>query len=245
MIPGLGSIIGAGAGFLGGLLDGDGGVGDANAMNMMWMRQIQNLWREQGQRINKETLENERRLQQRLDAVMLDFDRADANIGGSERSGIRTATEQGQQANSMLQQGLYSRGFQNSSMAENAQRGIAADQARMIADIQARAGQQRAGLAQNRAGMRASLMGDIAQVPLTRMNAFANNTAGYSGALQSFTAQPHGQSNGFGDLFGGLGSGLGGFIGGGGLGNLFGGGGGAGTWDWGTLGAMVRGVGGF
>ncbi|MHA7813263.1 MAG: hypothetical protein ACX94C_07735 [Phycisphaerales bacterium] len=205
----LGTLLGAGGSFLGGLFDGDGGVGDANAYNMMLNRDIRNLFREMGQREALSYREATGLFNERLEDVMGTLDRAEAQVGQGTRSALRNASDQSQQAQAAVQQNLRSRGLGNSSIAGNAQRGIASDLARNVGDIYAQEGRTRAGLGQARAGFQSSLMGDIASLPLQRNASAQNRLLNYTGALENMAAVPSGQTGGFGDLFGGIGSALG------------------------------------
>jgi hypothetical protein len=205
----LGSLFSAGGSLLGGLLDGDGGVGEANAANAALNRRINQLFQEMGQREALRFREATGLFQNRLDSVMDTLDRADASVGGAERSAQRAATTRRDQNSANLQQQLQSSGFRNSTIAANAQRGVNNDYERTLGNISAQAGQQRAGLATQRAGFQSSLMGDLANLPLLRNSAETSRLQNFASALEKQYHTPSGEKGGFGDLFGALGGAMG------------------------------------
>jgi len=221
---GLGLALGlsAGGSFLGGLLDGDGGVGAANAANAILNQRINSLFKEMGQREALRFREANKLYRSRLDNVMGDLDRVDAQVGQGTRASIRNANDQSQQAQASIMQRMQSSGLNNSSLAANAQRGVASDLARNVGDIYAREGQTRMQLGNTRAGFRSSLEGDIANLPLLQNQTEYARLLANTQALENQAHKPSGKSGGFGSLLGGLGGALGVGLGGGGF---FGGGG--------------------
>lgn len=197
---------------LGGLitssLSGDGGVGDANRINSMLNNRINNLFREMGQRESMYFRDATGLYQDRAKQVMGSLDRADAQVGQGTRASLRNASDQSQQANASITQNLLSRGLGNSSLAGNAQRGVASDLARNVGNIYAREGQTRAGLGMNRANVQAGVLGDIARLPLMRNDSTQNRLYNWTQALADQQAQPSGEQNPMAGILGSAGGSL-------------------------------------
>jgi hypothetical protein len=235
MFGGLGSLLGAGGSLLGGLFDGDGGVGDANAINARLNRDIRNLFREMAQKEALYFRDATKLFQSRADGVMGDLDRAEAQVGQGTRSALRQASTGADQAQAAIKQAMISRGLGNSSLAANAQRGVASDLSRNVGDIYAREGAIKTQLGQARAGTRAAVEGDLANLPLLRNSSSQNRLLNYTQALEKMMAVPSGESGGFGELGGALGGAFGGWLDNRNTQKNF----------WASLGAATRGVGPF
>ena len=214
-LPGIGSA-------LGGLLGGDGGVGDANARNSQLNQQIQNLFKELGQREALNFREAKGLFQGRADRVLGDIDRAAAGIGSTERSLKRGASDRAQQSTAGLTSNLQQSGFNSSTIGANLQRGINSDLERNLAGISGQADRARSGIASTKAGFRSQVEGDLANLPLLRNSASSNRIQGLVAALQEMASVPGGQTGGFGELGGSLGGLLGSFFSGGGGGGSLG-----------------------
>jgi len=229
------------AGSLGGsLLGGIGGLFDdsqkkAAQQQYAMMQSIINGYRAENVK-NQLAYRDARKLYgERTDQVLADLGRAEAEMRGSSREAQRGVAGRGAQTQASVTQNLASRGLGNSTVAMNAQRGIAADTSRGIAGIQQQEGSMLAGLNTQRAGIRAGLMGDQAELPIRQQQSgynIARDRLGYMGGVQ-FQAQPNqlsgllgsaggllglGLAGGFGGMFGGGGGGLGPAFGAGGMG---------------------------
>lgn len=227
---GLGLALGlsAGGSVLGGLLGGDGGVGAANDYNMLLNQRVNDLYRVMGQREARYFRDATKLFQARADAVLGDLDRSEAQIGQGTRSALRQANTGANQAQAAMTTALNARGLGNSSIAANAQRGVASDLARNVGDIYAREGAIKSQLGQSRAGYRAQVEGDLANLPLMRNSSMQNRLMSWADALEGMSATPSGSGSGLSSLLGNagllgglaLGGGAGGGAGGGFLGSL-------------------------
>ena len=208
-LPGIGSA-------LGGLLGGDGGVGDANAANALLNSQIKNLFREMGQREALRFREAKGLFQGRADRVLSDIDRAAAGIGSTERSLTRGAVDRSKASTANLKQSLASKGFRNSTIGANLQQGVNNNLENNLTAVSSQADRARSGIAQTKAGFRTQVEGDLARLPLLRNSAESSRLNGLVAALQEMASVPAGKNDGFGQLGGSLGGLLGSFLGGGG-----------------------------
>lgn len=201
----LGGLLGAGGQLLGGMFDGDGGVGDANRINAQINQRISNLFRSMAQYEAKYFRDATKLFEDRAESVMGDLDRAEAQVGQGTRSALRQASTGADQAQAAITRSLNSRGLGNSSIAANAQRGVATDLARTVGDIYAREGAIKSNIGQTKAGVRASVEGDVARLPLLRNSSSQNRLFNFTQALEKMAAVPSGQKGGFGGLLGSLG----------------------------------------
>lgn len=209
-----------GGSLLGGLF-GDDGQDRANQMNAAMMQQVLNGYREESVQNQLFYREARRLYGERTDEVLADLGRAEAEMRGSSREAQRGVAARGAQTQGAVTQNLTSRGLTGSTIAANAQRGVASDVSRGIAGIQQQEGSLLAGLNQQRAGVRSGLLRDEAELGLREQQSryqIQRDRLGFMGGVQH-QAQPDGLSG----LLGSIGS-LGGFA----LGGGFGGGGGGG-----------------
>jgi hypothetical protein len=215
----IGQLIQAGGSLLGGLIGGDGGAGDAFAMNQALVRKILEGYREQSVRNELAYREARQLYGERTDQVLADIGRAEAQLQGSSREAQRGVAARGAQTQGAVTQNLTSRGLGNSTIAANAQRGIASDVSRGIAGIQQQEGAGLANLNMQRAGVRAGLLGDQAELPIRQFQSgygVARDRLGYLGDLTYQGNQGPGLGSQLGGAIGGIPGGL--------LARLFGGG---------------------
>lgn len=184
---------------------GDGGVAAANAANAQINKRINNMFREQLVRNQLGFMESERRFRQRADDVLGDFDRAEADVRGGARNAKQTVHDQGKRATANMTQGLIGSGLTNSSIAANAQRGVAADVARGLSAVDANQSSILAGLNQNRAGVRAAVEGDYANLPIAQSQARGGIVNNFANALGQQGHVATGQTGGFASLLGNIG----------------------------------------
>lgn len=216
------ALIGNAAGSLLGGLFGDDGQEEAALMNAAMMNEILNGYREESVQNQLFYREARRLYGERTDEVLADLGRAEAEMRGSSREAQRGVAARGAQTQGAVTQNLTSRGLTGSTIAANAQRGVASDVSRGIAGIQQQEGSLLAGLNQQRAGVRSGLLRDEAELGLREQQSryqIQRDRLGYMGGIE-FQAQPDGLAS----FFGTAGS-LAGFAAGGG----FGGGGGFGS----------------
>ena len=219
----LGGLLSIGGSLLGGLFDGDGGVGDANAANALLNRQIMSMLRELRQNTALNFRDAQQAYQERADAVMGDLDRADAQVGSIERNAQRGATQRRDQQQAALQQQLTNSGLGNSSIAANLARGVNIDYENNLGSIASQTAGLRSGLAGQRAGFRSAVTESLARLPLLRDEANFRNTGLFTSALENMAHVPSGQTGQFSNLFGDLGGALGDLSTDGTLGGILGG----------------------
>jgi len=205
----LGSLLSIGGRLLGGMLDGDGGVGDANAGNARLNQQINNLFREMGQRESLRFKTAEDRFKSLADNVMGDFDQASAGIGSTERSLTRGAVDRSKSNTANIKQGLASSGFSNSTIGANLQQGANSRLEQDLSNVSSQADRARSGLATTKAGFRTQVEGNLANLPLMRNSAEQNRLLNFTDALSKQGHVASGEKGGFGDLFGAFGGALG------------------------------------
>jgi len=193
-------------GFAGGFLDGDGGVGAANAANAGINAWINSMMRGQMVKNQLGFLEAEKRLRQRADDVMGDFDRSEADVRGMARGSKQAVHDNAKRQTAGASQSLLNRGLLNSSVGASMQRGINADTQRNLSGIDARQAGFLSQLNQNRAGVRAAVEGDFANLPIQQNQMGMNMTSMFANALGQQGHVAQGGSNGFSQLFGAAGS---------------------------------------
>lgn len=222
-----GALLGSAGGSLLGGLFGDNGQEEAAQKNAALMREIISGFREESVQNQLFYREARRLYGERTDDVLADLGRAEAEMRGSSREAQRGVAGRGAQTQAAVTQNLTSRGLTGSTIAANAQRGVASDTSRGIAGIQQQEGSLLAGLNQQRAGVRAGLLRDEAELGLREQQSryqIQRERLGFLSGIE-FQAQPSGLSG----LLGSIGA-LGGFALGGGFG-----GGGSGSGGFGSV----------
>ena len=189
---------------------GDGGVGAANAANSILNRKINSLFKEQLVRNQLGFMESEKRFRQRADDVLGDYDRAEADVRGGARNAKQSVHDQGRRATASMTQGLIGSGLSNSSIAANAQRGVSADVARGLSAVDANQSSLLAGLNQNRAGVRAMVEGDYANLPIAQVQSRGNIVNSFANALGQQGHVAAGNTGGFSSLLGNIAGQIGG-----------------------------------
>jgi len=209
-----------GGNLLGGIL-GNKAAKRAAEKNAALMREVIMGYRQESAQNQLFYREARRMYGERTDAVLADLGRAEAEMRGSSREAQRGVAARGTQTQASVTQNMTSRGLTGSTIAANAQRGIASDTSRGIAGVQQQEGSLLAGLNQNRAGVRAGLMRDQAELGLREQQSqyqIARDRLGFMGGIK-YQAEPNALAPMLGTI-----AGAGGLA----LGNYFGGGGGGG-----------------
>jgi hypothetical protein len=235
---GLASALGGGGGFmsglsgalggLGGILGGIGGLGQMfgglfggsqEKARRAQTEQLNQILREMRARKGSAALraQEAKKIQEtRLAKAEAMYDRAEAETRGAGRKAMQDVGQSARQAGSVTTQNMMTRGMIGSSGERNAQRGIAADAARINAGIQTGVGNAIGGINMNRANLTSAIQGDMARIPWLQ----AELEAGASQAQTDFLSRIQHTSSGPGlGSIGGIGNlltGLGGFFGEGG-----------------------------
>ena len=209
-----GGLLGIGGSLLGGLLDGDGGVGDANAANAAPNAQIRNLFKGQQVKNRLGFIEAEKRFREQIDNAEGRLDRSEADVRGITRGAKQSVHDNAQRQTAGASQSLLNRGLLNSSVGANMQRGIASDTQRNLSNIDAQQSGVLSQLGQRRAGLMASLEGGLARLPVQENQLGTNLTGMFSNALGQQEHVPTGQTGGMSSLFGQFAPSLAGLFGG-------------------------------
>lgn len=218
-----GAIIAAGISIAASYMSDDG-TGSANSANSALNAHIKSLFREMGQREAIRFAEAKVLFQGRADRVLGDMDRAAAGVGSSERTARRGASDRNERNTASLTQGIRRAGFKNSTIGANLQRGVNDNFERNLSNITAQADRARTGIATTKAGFRAQVEGDLANLPLLRNSSEQNRLLNFTKALAQMGHVAQGgrdNSGALGALGGSLFSAFGGGWGGGSMGNSF------------------------